>query len=78
VLETMSDPPFVYTPARFKSNIDVTTGSVYFLEHQGTPGLFSFKKEFLAYAGDTNHWTLCAGELDIPVVRTPCVFAHAG
>jgi hypothetical protein len=54
----MSLPPYEFTPARFESNLDASSGSVYFVQDKGTKGLFSFStKGFLAYNNDYEHWT---------------------
>jgi hypothetical protein len=70
VLETMSLPPYEFTPARFESNLDASSGSVFFVQDKGTKGLFSFStKGFLAYNNDYEHWTQCLGPLEQDVVR---------
>jgi hypothetical protein len=70
VLETISNAPYSITPAKFESNLDAATGSVFFLQGSGTKGLFSFNAVgFLAHAGDAEHWMQCIGPLEQDVVR---------
>jgi hypothetical protein len=80
-LETINSPPHQFSSVTFESNVD-STGSVYFLQANGTAHQFSFTLDgFLAYKGDADHWTQCVGELEQTVVcrigsGTECSLTH--
>jgi hypothetical protein len=77
VLQSMIATRFQSTLVQFDSNVDGASGAVFFLQANGTHGLFEFKKGFLAYKGDADHWTQCTGPMEVPVVRPSSSFVLA-
>jgi hypothetical protein len=68
-LSTMAYPPrTVNMQKEYRSNVDIDTGSVFFLPESGTKGLFSFKEKFLAYEGDAKGFRQCVGDFGESVV----------
>jgi hypothetical protein len=58
----------------YNSHVNAS-GSVLFLPGNHTQGLFGFANGFLAFAGDTDHWTRCDGPFETPIVRASFFFA---
>jgi hypothetical protein len=71
ILSTMAYGPHGFGGLKeYRSNVDIDTGSVFFLPESGTEGLFSFQGKFLAYNGDVKGFRQCVGDLSQNVVST--------
>ncbi|EIN04975.1 hypothetical protein PUNSTDRAFT_47213 [Punctularia strigosozonata HHB-11173 SS5] len=69
-LETLAMPPNLFTLETYESNIDTDSGEFFFLPESGTPGLFSFHGQWLAFNGSTSGFTICepSNAIENPVV----------